>query len=102
VQRFAERARALRRAYAAPMAFAEDREFTLRIEIRCAFPDDYEGEADGFAWWDDVEPIMPEVVRAAAEVLRRRAPEWRVRPANRGRPNNEEVTLVVEREMDGK
>ena len=84
------------------MAFAEEREFTLRIEIRCAFPDDYEGEADGFAWWEDVEPIMPGVVRAAAEVLRRRAPDWRVRPANRGRPSNEEVTLVVEREMDGK
>jgi hypothetical protein len=74
----------------------EAREFTLRLEVRCAFPADYDGDDDGYAWWAEVEPATAEIVRAAAAILAAR-PGWRVRPANRGRPASEEVTLVVER-----
>jgi hypothetical protein len=74
----------------------EAREFTLRLEVRCAFPVDYDGDDDGYAWWAEVEPATAEIVRAAAAILAAR-PGWRVRPANRGRPASEEVTLVVER-----
>lgn len=79
------------------MPFVEEREFTLRIELRCAFGDAYEGDEDGYVWWEQLEPLLPELARAAAEVLRRQ-PGWRVRPANRGRPGNEEVTLIAETE----
>jgi hypothetical protein len=78
------------------LTHVEQREFTLRIEVRCAFPADYDGEADGYAWWSDVEPVTAEIVRAAVAVLSRQ-PGCRVRPANRGRPSDEEVTLIVER-----
>ena len=74
----------------------EEREFTLRIQIRCAFPENYEGEDDGYAWWSNVEPSTAEIVRAAVAILARQ-PGCRVRPANRGRPADEEVTLVVDR-----
>jgi hypothetical protein len=76
--------------------FVEERGFTLRIEVRCAFPKDYDGDDDGYAWWAEVEPATAEIVRAAAAILASRA-GWHVRPTNRGRPATEEVTLVVER-----
>jgi hypothetical protein len=78
-------------------AYVEAREFTLRVEVRCAFPKDYDGDDDGYAWWAEVEPATAEIVRAAATILAGR-PGWRVRPTNRGRPATEEVTIVVERE----
>jgi hypothetical protein len=78
------------------LTHVEQRDFTLRIEVRCAFPESYEGEEDGYAWWSAVEPATAEIVRAAVAILARQ-PGCRVRPANRGRPADEEVTLLVER-----
>ena len=78
------------------LTHVEEREFTLRIQMRCAFPENYEGEDDGYAWWSGVEPATAEIVRAAVAILARQ-PGCRVRPANRGRPADEEVTLVVDR-----
>jgi hypothetical protein len=80
------------------LTHVEQRDFTLRIELRCAFPADYDGDADGYAWWSEVEPATAEIVRAAVAILARQ-PGCRVRPANRGRPSDEEVTLVVERQI---
>ena len=82
----------------AAMDYVEEREFVVRLEIRCAFPQDYEGDADGYAWQDEFRPIAAEIVQAAAAVVRGR-PGWRVRTGNRGRPLDEEVTLIVERRM---
>jgi hypothetical protein len=78
------------------LTHVEEREFTLRIQVRCAFPENYEGDDDGYAWWAGVEPATAEIVRAAVAILARQ-PGSRVRPANRGRPADEEVTLLVER-----
>ena len=80
------------------MDHVEEREFTLRLEVRCAFPEGYEGEADGYAWWEELRPVTAEIVRAAREVVARRG-GWSVRPANRGRPADEEVTLILERKL---
>jgi hypothetical protein len=79
--------------------YVEQREFSLRIELRCAFPETYEGDADGYAWTEEVQPALAEIVRAAAAILAQRG-NFRVHPANRGRPADEEVTLVAERSMD--
>lgn len=79
-----------------PMDYTEEREFALRLSVRCVFPEDYQGEDDGFAWWEEFSDISAEIVRAAAQIVARR-PGWKVRPANRGRPADEEVTLIVER-----
>jgi hypothetical protein len=80
------------------MNYVEQREFTLRLDVRCAFPDDYDGEDDGYEWWREVQPMAAEIVRAAAAILAGRE-GWSVRPANRGRPSDEEVTLLVERKV---
>jgi hypothetical protein len=77
------------------MKYVEQREFTLRLDVRRGFPEDYAGDEDGYAWWADFAPIAAEIVRAAAQIATRH-PGWQVRPANRGRPSDEEVTLVVD------
>ncbi len=82
------------------MKYVEEREFLLRLDVRCQFPDDYDGDEDGYAWTEELQPITADLVRAALEVLARR-PGWRVRPGNRGRPADEEVTLVLERLVGG-
>jgi hypothetical protein len=80
------------------MEYVEEREFIVRLEVRCAFPEDYEGDDDGYAWLEEFRPLAAEIVRAAAAAVKRH-PGWSVRPGNRGRPADEEITLVVEREL---
>jgi hypothetical protein len=77
------------------MDHVEEKEFTLRLEVRCVFPENYEGDNDGYAWWEEFPAAAAEIVSAAARSLAARG--WSVRAANRGRPADEEVTLVVER-----
>ena len=71
------------------MDHVEEREFTLRLQVRCTFPEAYEGDEDGYAWWEEFPAVAAEIVRAAAQVLAARG-GYRVRPANRGRPVEEE------------
>jgi hypothetical protein len=79
------------------MRYVEERDFTLRLDLRCEFPESYEGEADGYAWLREFQDrIAPELVEAAVAVIRRR-PGWTVRLGNRGRAVEDEVTLVVEK-----
>jgi hypothetical protein len=78
------------------MKYVEEREFVLRLELRCQFPDDYAGEEDGYVWAEEIAPLTADIVRAATAALQAR-PGWRVRAGNRGRSIEEEVTLIVER-----
>jgi hypothetical protein len=77
------------------MDHVEERTFTLRLQVRCVFPEGYEGDADGYAWWEEFPSVAAELVSAAKHVVAARG--WSVRPANRGRPADEEVTLILER-----
>ena len=75
----------------------EEREFTLRLELVRTFPDDYQGDEDGYAWTAEITPMLGAVLAAAVQAISRH-PGWKVRPKNRGRSSVDEVTLVVERE----
>ena len=77
------------------MDYFEERELVLRLQFRCVFPDGYEGDADGYAWSEELPRLAAEVVRSASALAARSG--WQVRPANRGRPADEEVTLFLER-----
>lgn len=81
------------------MEYVEEREFVVRVELRCKFPDDYDGDDDGYAWVEEFRPLAAQMAAAAAAVVRGR-PGWRVRAGNRGRPIDEEVTLIVERVVE--
>jgi hypothetical protein len=79
------------------MRFVEERDFTLRLDLRCTFEEGYEGELDGYVWLREFqERIAPRLVEAAGRAIRAE-PGWAVRPGNRGRAPADEVTLVVER-----
>ena len=80
--------------------YVEERDFTLRLDLRCEFPERYDGEQDGYVWLREFhDQLLPRLVQAAVGVIRQH-PGWSVRPGNRGRPLEDEVTLVVERAPD--
>jgi hypothetical protein len=81
------------------MKYVEEKTFTVRLELRCQFPDDYDGDEDGYAWTAGFAPIGNEIVQAALNAVRRHG-GWQVRPGNRGRPADEEITLVCERVIE--
>ena len=78
------------------MSYVEEREFTLRFELRCEFPDDYQGEQDGYEWAGEIPGLTSEILRAVVQSIGRR-PGWRIHPRNRGVASDREVTLVLER-----
>jgi hypothetical protein len=78
------------------MDYVEQREFTLRFELRCEFPEDYQGDADGFEWAKEFPAMAAEILQSASAIIRKHR-GWTVRPANRGRPTDEEVTLLATR-----
>jgi hypothetical protein len=78
------------------MKYVEERTFTLRVELRCEFPDDYQGEEDGYVWAAEIPALASEIVAAAVGAVKRR-PGWSARPANRGRSAEDEVLLIVEK-----
>jgi len=82
------------------MRFVEERDFTVRLDLRCTFEEGYDGELDGFAWLREFQDrIAPRVVEAAVRAIRAH-PGWTVRPGNRGRALEDEVTLIVERVIE--
>lgn len=83
------------------MRYVEEREFSLRLVVRCEFPDDYEGELDGYEWAGEMPDITSELFRAAVATLQKR-PGFRLRGGNRGRPVEEEMTLILERVLPSK
>ena len=78
------------------MPYVEERDWNLRFELRCEFPDDYEGERDGYEWAKEFPGIAQEVLKAAVQIVARR-PGWTIRAGNRGLSSDREVTLVIER-----
>jgi hypothetical protein len=82
------------------MRFVEERDFTLRFDLRCTFEEDYDGDLDGYAWLREFQDrIVPRLTEAAVRTIRAH-PGWAVRPGNRGRAVEDEVTLVVDRVID--
>ena len=77
------------------MKYVEEKTFTLRLELRREFPDDYQGEEDGYEWAKAIPDLVANVVQAAAAAGRQGG--WSVRATNRGRPAEEEVTLTLDR-----
>lgn len=78
------------------MTYTEEREFTLRLVLHCEFPEDYQGEQDGYEWAKEVPDLAGEVLRAVVGVLGVHS-GWRLRSGNRGRPSTDEVTLILDK-----
>jgi hypothetical protein len=78
----------------------ETKTFEIRLELRREFPDDYDGDDDGYAWTQDFPPLAADLVRALKQVVARH-PGWRIRTANRGRSSEDEVMFVLDHGSDG-
>ncbi len=76
------------------MMHREEREFAIHLHLSAEFPPDYEGDADGFAWYERFErELKPRLVSAVFEVLQK-APGWEAVAAPRGR--DPELALEIE------
>ena len=74
----------------------EEKELTIRLELRASFPEEYEGDDDGRAWTQEVPALAAQLLAAVVTTIQRDG-RWRVRPANRGRSTEDELMLVLER-----
>jgi hypothetical protein len=77
----------------------ERKEFTLRFELSASFPEDYDGDDDGYAWAAAVPALAQSLIAAVTRAVATQ-PGWSLRPKNRGRSSEDEITFVVERTVD--
>lgn len=79
------------------MRYREERTFTVQLHLTAEFDDGYEGEEDGYAWFERFEgTVKPRLVRAVFDALRS-DPGWKVTAAPRGRDPDEFLEIDVER-----
>ena len=77
--------------------FEEEKTFTLRVNLVARFPEDYEGDHDGYAWLHDWETrVKPALLKTVMETLRA-SPAWSVHVRNRGMATADEVELALEK-----
>lgn len=81
-----------------PRPHTEERVLTFRLTLRAEFPDDYDGDDDGYEWARDVPALQKALLQAIAETAARDK-RWALRFENRGRPTEEELSLVLERKF---
>ncbi len=77
--------------------FEEEKTFTLRFNLVAGFPEDYDGDDDGYAWLHDWETrVKPELLKTVVASLRA-SPSWSVRIRNRGMAATDEVEIALEK-----
>ena len=75
--------------------YQEEKTFTVRFSLEAHFPEDYEGEDDGYAWQQDWETrVMPGVVKSIFTNLRQ-YPSWSARIRNRGVSQSDEIEISL-------
>ena len=75
--------------------FREEKEFILRFSLEARFPEDYEGEEEGYLWLKEWETaIKPELLKQIFSSLRSR-PFWEAHVRNRGTSAENEIEIVV-------
>ncbi len=84
------------------MIHREEREFAIHLHLSAEFPPEYEGDADGYAWYQAFErELKPRLVNALFDVLRQ-AQGWEAVAAPRGRDPDLALEIAVRRKLDEK
>lgn len=79
------------------MDYREERELVIRLHLSADFAEGYEGEDDGYEWYQRFDrDVRPELLRAIVRVLSAEG-AYRITPINRGLDAHEELELSVER-----
>jgi len=75
----------------------EERQFSIELSVSAEFPAEYEGDEDGFAWFEHFDQgLKPRLVAAVFDALRA-DPNWRAVAAPRGRDPERAVEISVRR-----
>jgi hypothetical protein len=77
--------------------YVEEKELEIRIRFRAAFSESYQGDDDGYEWWDRIEASLRQrLQRAVIEAL---AAEkgFRITPVSRGHAESRVYEVLVER-----
>lgn len=77
--------------------FEEEKTFNLRFTLVAGFPEEYDGDEDGYAWVHDWETrIKPELIKTVVASLRAH-PSWSVHVRNRGMAATDEVEIALKK-----
>jgi hypothetical protein len=83
------------------MTHREEREFSIHLHLSAEFAADYEGDDDGYAWFDRFEgELKPRLIRALFDALQQ-APGWQAVAAPRGRDPELALEIDVRRVLQG-
>lgn len=78
------------------MDYREETSWTIRLEVEASFPEDYDGDDDGYVWRErfrrEVQPAVATAVFRQLQALE----GWKVRPANRGLPPTDELLIHLD------
>jgi hypothetical protein len=75
----------------------EERAFSIELNVCAEFAPDYEGDEDGFAWFEAFEQsLKPRLIAAVFEAIRA-DPRFRAIAAPRGRDPERALELDVQR-----
>ena len=78
----------------------ESHEFSLTLHVSATFPEEYEGEQDGYAWRERFErDLKPRIVKAVFDEIRA-TKGWRALAAPRGSAPDRAVDIDVECVID--
>ncbi len=81
------------------MQYKEERQLVIRLDLRASFPDDYEGDDDGFAWHEDFDKnVRPKLVAEVMRVLTASG-RFKITPINRGLDTHDELEILVEHRL---
>lgn len=79
--------------------YREERTYNVQLRLSATFPDDYEGDDDGYEWHAHFDRVVrPRIARAVIEALLEGG-GWKVTPSNRGQSESEQLELIVERKI---
>jgi hypothetical protein len=77
------------------MPHREERNFCIDLHLVAEFDDSYEGDEDGFAWFERFESqLKPRLVAAAMEALKS-DPRFQVLAAPRGKDPDRNIELEL-------
>ncbi len=77
--------------------FEEEKTFNLRVTLVARFPEDYEGDEDGYAWLHDWDVRMKPALLKTVMAALRASPAWSAHVRNRGVAAADEVEIALEK-----
>ena len=83
------------------MNYREEREFAIHLHLGAEFSADYEGDEDGYVWFERFEEeLKPRLISAVFDVLQK-PPGWQAVAAPRGRDPELALEIDVTRAVQG-